>query len=336
MAASISDFSTFKSALKKEKTPDFTITCGDYSWRVHSHLFAQHSKAFKAIFEEGATQSWTTNDTPVIIAHMILWCYSNKYGDLVEEAMENNEPPPEIDIDELMKHGLVRPTRPDGSARVLTEEDALFMPADKEWIPEGLHAQMYLLASKYGLTTLKDRAALEIEVMLTELDFDKVYFLPMIGGLFGVKVDQSNVKGDDDDPDCITVEGPTRASTTPDTVPKPRTPTPTPIPRRSRSFSPVIASETHVLCPKTDTRLWEILAEEAATKFDRYQSNPVFQVVMTRNPQFNWDVTCRMQKKFAEMANEVAKKQAVISGLEGEKTKVKRPRKRKEKEMSAS
>ncbi|ETI26707.1 hypothetical protein G647_10367 [Cladophialophora carrionii CBS 160.54] len=300
LPATTSEIETFKITLRKQQIPDFTIFCGDYSWKVHSHLFAGLSKAFKAIFQEGASQEWTTTESPVVIAHLILWVYTNGYGDLTEEAVQNDELMPAMDIDELMKHGLVREPCADGPSGLSSPVDELFMPAEKEWVPDTLHAAMYLLASRYGIDELKEKAAMEIDVILTDLDFEKTCFMPLLGELFGVrhgcgveksaKNDAGGHEGDRTNCDAVT-DDQHFTDTRPSTVGSPL---------RSVSEEPVSLS------PTTDEDVWNILADKAASGFDTYQLDPVFQHVMVNHPHFNWDVSTRLQKKVAETQTQLA------------------------------
>ncbi|EXJ65533.1 hypothetical protein A1O7_01874 [Cladophialophora yegresii CBS 114405] len=289
--------------------PDFTILCGDYSWKVHSHLFDRHSKAFKAIFQEGATKEWTAAESPVVVAHLILWVYTSGYGDLAGEADQTGDFMPAMTIDELMKHGLVRPSCADGSPGVLSPVDELFMPAEKEWVPDTLHAAIYLLASRYGIVELKEKAADEIDIILTELDWERTCFMPLLGELFGVKngcgVEKSTKTeaGDHDGnpADCNGVEDNQCVTDTKPSAVAPAV--------RADSAAPVS------LCPKNDAKVWNTLAEEAASGFDAYQLDPVFRRVMVNHPHFNWEVSTRLQKKFAETQTQLAKKEELIHGL---------------------
>jgi hypothetical protein len=221
-----------------------------------------------------------------------------------------------MEIDELMKHGLIRPPCEDGSPGVLSPVDELFMPAEKEWLPDTLHAAMYLLASKYGITELRDKAALEIDVMLTELDFEKTYFMPLLAELFGVKnghrgVENSAKSGETDhDGDCTAncnaVDGN----------------------RHGTDAKPPVS-----LSPTNDAKVWDALADEAASGFDAYQLDPVFQHVMVNHPHFNWEVSTRLQKKFADAQTRLAQKEDLIHGLAiKDAAKGKKGRKRKVKE----
>ncbi|KIW71823.1 hypothetical protein PV04_00055 [Phialophora macrospora] len=241
-----------------------------------------------------------------------------------------------MEIDELMKHGLIRPPSADGSPGVLSPIDDLFMPAEKEWLPDTLHAAMYLLASKYGITELKDKAALEIEIMLTELDFERTYFMPLLAGLFGVQkgcaVEKSAEGGErNHDDDCNAngnaVEDGNRLD--PDTKALPVAAAAPAVP--SSSNPPVTLSRTN------DAKVWDILADEAANGFDTYQHDPVFQHVMVNHPHFNWEVSTRLQKKFAEAQTTLAQKEELIHGLAiKDAAKGKRTRKRKAKEETTA
>ena len=279
-----------------------------------------------------------TDDPPVIIAHLILWTYTSSYGDLAVEAAENDMVAPDLEIDELMKHGVIHPPRAEGSPELSSAEGELFVPDDNEWVPETLQAKMYLLASKYDLEELKKKAVLEIEVMLTELDFDKTYFLPLVGELFGFGVgkvddDKDPERNSNDSGNCNGIYSP--SNTVPVAVEGDSGDTKPPTPASSLAPIPVF-SKKQVLSPTADAKLWTILADEASSEFSRYQFDPVFQKVMMNHPQFNWEVSTRLQKKFAEIQQQIAKKDAVISGFESKEVKPKKGRKRKEKEMSTS
>ena len=171
-------------------------------------------------------------------------------------------------------------------------------------------------------TKLKEKAAEETEVLITELDFEKEYFLPLLGELFGVDVKNTNNSAGsradvNDNTDTAGTPPGGEAST-------------------GTSPAPSITIDSQVITPETDPKLWGILAREAASEFSRYQPDPGFQRVMIQNPKFQWDVSTRLQEKFIEMEKQLAEKSKAITVLEGKDVKPKKGRKRKEKEMSAT
>ena len=272
-------------------------------------------------------------------AHLILWIYTGGYGDLTELADTFDKEPLEIDIDLVMRHGRILPTRADGTPGVLSEEDELFMPQKPTWIPDNLDAKMYLVGARYEIEDLREQA---VKMIVGALEADESSVLPLLidvlGGA-GEKADKIKNEGDGEpesrqgvDIDVQLLEAPLRSPNSEKLVTPPATPA-----SPSFSVSPSVSPPPHTLSQISDPDLWELLVEGVADRFGDYQNDPKFRTVLNSNLQFFWDMITRLQEKYSETQQVVSDQKATILKLDAadlkKSTKGKGGKKKKEKEV---
>jgi hypothetical protein len=257
--------------------------------------------------------------------------YTSDYGDVVEHAAAMVETPPNLTITELMKHGRMTGKTENDSAG-----SANCLPEKKQWLPLDLDAKVYLLADKYKICQLKEKAASEMEMMLDSTEYITPYFLAVLAEIFRIDVNQDGVhvklenqEGNDTTVPLLTTATPGEVSGLP-----PSSPISLSEPPHDFRFS-----------PKTDYKLWNLLADELVTHFADLTSNPIVEEALKKHPTFQFDVLKRLQSKFQESKAELERKSQEVSELAAQKPgkakpkleskpKTQTPRKRKAKEMS--
>jgi len=189
-----SDLRTFKSSLKQEAQPDFTITIGNFSWTVHTAKLQKSTFFHKLCDQVGAKRSVILHDDePILIGNLILWLYTGHYTDVNTDG-EDDDPSVSkgIDIDILMRNGKTTPIpilnpyeSPElGSAGAgATSPFTVEAEEEETWpIPSVLHAKMYMLAEKYGIREL---AVLAVDELNSDLSWNsEALFLPSLEYLF--------------------------------------------------------------------------------------------------------------------------------------------------------
>lgn len=173
-----SDLRTFKSNLRQEAQPDFTLIVGDFSWTVHTTKLLKSSFFQKLCDGVGFQRSVTLDeDEPIVIGHLILWLYTGAYTD-------DGEVSKGIDINTIMQSGKANNIKPPMSPELgsAASPSSLFVPEEETWpIPPAIHAKMYMLAEKYGIGEL---ATLSIDELNNEVGWNDAIFLPSLEYLF--------------------------------------------------------------------------------------------------------------------------------------------------------
>ncbi|KIW94423.1 uncharacterized protein Z519_04399 [Cladophialophora bantiana CBS 173.52] len=171
MAAPESDLKTFASFLKKERQPDFDIIVKAYRWSVHSHIISSHEffgKLCSGAPEDGKRHEvHLDDDEPVIIAHLILWWYTKEYD---TEAIYDIAG---FDLESLMNYGMISPYFCSNALPALETETDNDGDIDRTNLsPISLHAKMYLIADKYDIMELREKAVYEISEILDAVKED--------------------------------------------------------------------------------------------------------------------------------------------------------------------
>ncbi|KIX97827.1 uncharacterized protein Z520_06605 [Fonsecaea multimorphosa CBS 102226] len=339
MAVTQSDLRTFASALTKERQPDFDIIVKDFRWSVHSHVISSHG-SFRKICRDapengkGRHEVHLDDDEPVIIAHLILWLYTEEYDD------ENMSEIAGFDVKSLLKHGKVSPpsivhapdragSGPAAGVNGAREETDIDCCAD-ELPPISLHAKMYLVAHKYGITDLSEKAVYEITEILGAV---KEALLPCLAHFFvtdsspALDLDSMMVDVDHGNKRSILPRTTTNgekefgATTT-------NTPTAT-TGLSSKNCSPPAAKYRHAISEHQDPELWKVLAETTSQHFLSYHTDPQFQRIITCNPRFHWAVMSRVAGML-EAAQDQLAKSTLASEKPPPKVTKKRGRKKQE------
>ncbi|OAP56037.1 hypothetical protein AYL99_10189 [Fonsecaea erecta] len=305
-----SDPRTFASVLKKERQPDIDVIVKNYRWPVHSHIISAHGSFGKLCNDarerqNGERREVHLDDEPVIIAHLVRWWYIKEYDDAIISAEMTG-----LAIRSLLKHGKV-------CSSVLSERDDSDpepgldnAQEDADWEdlpPISLHAKMYLIARKYGITELSEKAVYEI----TEtLGFEKEALLPCLAHFFATNSPEfgSTDSNDGSNPTDDNVNGTTTATT------------------RNKSPAEYMISE------QQDPELWKVLAKTTGQHAFTVHTDPFFRQIMTCNPLFHWAVTCRVITTLDEVCKKLEN-----TPVEPAKVPKKRGRKKQEdKEGSGS
>ncbi|OAG35080.1 hypothetical protein AYO21_10753 [Fonsecaea monophora] len=299
MAVTESDLRTFSSCLKKECQPNVDIIVNDYRWAVHSHVITDSSESFLELYSNAPPGSkrqevHLDGDEPAIIAHLILWWYTDEYDD--EPASDNSG----LDIQSLMKHG--KASASGHSDEAISDPDAEPDDAQEDTgymgsSPISLHAKMYLIAHKYKITVLREKATNEIAEILGMV---KEALLPCLSHFFVTD------SPSDRSMSANVGAGNTGSSTgTGGGLPSP--------------------TNKHTISEKEDAELWKVLAKTASRHFRSYHTDPVFQHIATSNPRFHWDVMGRVASML-----EAAQDKLASTPAEPPKTPKKRGRKKQE------
>ncbi|KIW26341.1 uncharacterized protein PV07_09441 [Cladophialophora immunda] len=312
MAVTDSDLRTFASSLKKERQPDFDIIVKDYRWAVHGHVISGHGDFGELCSDAPEEQNGKRrkvhleDDEPVTIAHLILWWYTEEYDD------ENMSDIAGFDIHSLLKHGKVSPSN--HSDREVSEPEAGPDSAEEDvdcmdLSPISLHAKMYLIAHKYGITELREKAVCEITEILTSV---KEALLPCLAHFF---VTNSPVASSmDGNKGSVPTDQDIGATNT------------NPPPAR------------FAISEQRDPELWKTLAETTSRHFLSHHTDPTFQQIITCNPRFHWAVMGRVASMLEAAQDKLAntpaeppkvpkkrgrKKQETAPGAEGAEDKKK-------------
>ncbi|EXJ53733.1 uncharacterized protein A1O5_12982 [Cladophialophora psammophila CBS 110553] len=304
MAATESDLKTFASSLKKERQPDFDIIVKAYRWSVHSHIVSSHG--FFGRLCSGAPEDGNRHevhlddDEPVIIAHLILWWYTKEYD---TEAIYDIAG---FDLESLMNYGTISPSFCSNALPAPeTEPDNDGDFDGTNLSPISLHAKMYLIADKYGITELREKAVYEISEILDAVKED---LLPCLVHFFitNSSVD-SSVDGDNSGiPPDQNIDASATATTGNNLPPK------------------------CTISEQRDPELWKILAETASKHFLSYRTDATFQQIITCDPRFHWDVMGRVASML-----EAAQDKLASAPVEAPKTPKKRGKKKQENNPSS-
>lgn len=203
-----------------------------------------------------ANHTVTLNDEgPLIIAYLIIWLYTGHYQETGSEESQ-------LSIEKMMSSGR----------RALSDSCGLFVPESEGEItePDSLHAQIYLVADKYGIEDLKKSAIDEIEA---QLPGDRTALLPSLQHLFLASV----------------------------LVPS--------TPNSSNDTGNIATSSKRSISEKQDPKLWTILVKTTSDMYLLYRSESVLKEVMLANPQFQWAVLWRVADQLAQKQEELDKLQ---------------------------
>lgn len=139
------------------------------------------------------------DDEPILIGNLILWLYTGHYTDVNTDG-EDDDPTLRkgIDINVIMRNGKTNGggnSNPAGSPELgsagATSPFNREPEEEETWpIPSALHAKMYMLAEKYGIS---DLAALAIEELTGDLSWNSdAVFLPSLEYLFTTRSSSSS------------------------------------------------------------------------------------------------------------------------------------------------
>lgn len=266
-----SDLRTFRSSLRQEAQPDFTLTVADFSWTVHTKKLMK-STYFQKICNDPEFQRIVTlqDVDPVLIGHLILWLYTGDYvatddGDGNDLTLNKSG----IDINIIMRNGKANnkangngQKSPElGSAATKSSSSFPFTHEEEErWlVPSAIHAKMYVLSQRYGISEL---SSLTVEELTNELEWNDSIFLPSLEYLF------PPLHLEKDDKDAVW-----------------RTPT-------------------------KDSDVFELLVGTASTGpklNDVYLPNPTFQKVLRENPDFALEVLVRVTADLHDTKDQLTK-----------------------------
>lgn len=291
-----SDLRTFRSSLRQEAQPDFTLIIGDFSWTVHTKKLMK-STFFKKLCSGANSQpNITLNDVePVLIGHLILWLYTGDYvdGNGTDDDNDAVSNKTGIDINIIMRNGKAnrKSARQPQSSPELGSAGTAFpftREEDETWpVPVAIHAKMYVLAERYGISEL---SVLTVEELTGEIGWNDTVSLPSLEYLFAnpkqiENSDSSIINGKDDDKSAIW-----------------KTPT-------------------------KDSDMFQLLVNtsSAASKLhETYLPDPIFQKVFCENPAFALEVLTRVAAELHDTKDQLAKLTETI-----ETPKVKKGRKKR-------
>ncbi|KIV78149.1 hypothetical protein PV11_09895 [Exophiala sideris] len=259
-----SDLTTFVSQLNRQQQPEFTIAVREYSWKVHSRKLARSSNFFASICK-GESQEIDNNsvtlddEDPLIIGYLILWIYTGEY-------LAGGQEESRLTIEKIMTSGRTSPL----------DSSDLFIPESSDEItqPDSLHAQIYLVADKYGIEELKKVAVNEIEL---QFGWDSAAFLPSLAHL-------------------LLRPAPAPTAGTPDS---------------STNGGTSTTQPKRTICEIQDADLWAVLVKMASDKFSLYRVGEVLKKVLLANPEFQWAVLSKIADKSEQRQAELDKVQKV-------------------------
>lgn len=268
-----SDLRTFRSSLRQEAQPDFTLTVADFSWTVHTKKLMKSTYFRKICNDPKFLRIVTLHDVdPVLIGHLILWLYTGDYvatddGDGNDLTLKKSG----IDINIIMRNGKANSKAngngqgsPELGSAAATKSSSSFPFTHEEeerWqVPSAIHAKMYVLSQRYGIGEL---SSLTVEELTNELEWNDSIFLPSLEYLFAPLHLEK-----DDNKDAVW-----------------RTPT-------------------------RDSETFELLANTASTApklYEVYLPNPTFQKVLRENPDFAMEVLVRVAADLHETKDQLTK-----------------------------
>ncbi|OAL22372.1 hypothetical protein AYO20_11197 [Fonsecaea nubica] len=298
MAVTESDLRTFASSLKKECQPNVDIIVNDYRWAVHSHVIAD-SGSFLELYSNAPQggkrhEVHLDSDEPAIIAHLIRWWYTDEYDDEPVSGTTG------LDIQSLMKHGKASASGHSDEAISNPDAEPVDAPEDTGYVnssPISLHAKMYLIAHKYKITALREKATNEMTEILGMV---KEALLPCLSHFF-----VTDAPGDRSMSANVGVGNTGSSSGTGSDLSSP--------------------PNKYTISEQQDAELWKVLAETSSRHFLSYHTDPVFQYIATSNPRFHWDVMGRVASML-----EAAQDKLASTPAEPPKPPKKRGRKKQE------
>ncbi|KEF53675.1 uncharacterized protein A1O9_10075 [Exophiala aquamarina CBS 119918] len=273
-----SDLRTFKSSLKQEAQPDFTLSIGNFSWTVHTAKLQKSTFFQKLCDPVGASPRSVIlyDDEPILIGNLILWLYTGHYTDVNTDGEDDDSALSKgIDINVIMRNGKTNGgnSNPAGSPELgsagATSPFNLETEEETWPTPSTLHAKMYVLAEKYGIGEL---AVLTIDELSNDLSWNsESLFLPSLEYLFTSQYCSSS--------------GDSTSKTSSDEAPNAVTP------------------------PAKDSEMFQLLVSTASTPpaIHTYLANATFQNVLRENPTFTVEVLARVASELQETKTELTK-----------------------------
>ncbi|KAK5061057.1 hypothetical protein LTR84_007598 [Exophiala bonariae] len=301
-----SDLRTFRSSLRQEAQPDFTLIIGDFSWTVHTKKLLK-STFFKMLCTgNGASiqrNITLSNVEPVLIGHLILWLYTGDYvdGNGTDDDSDVVSNKAGIDINIIMRNGKANKIAQQSHSSPelgLAGAPFPFTKEEETWpIPVAIHAKMYVLAERYGISEL---SIMTVEELTNELSWNDTVFLPSIEYLFATPKQITN-GGDPSNPTTNGTKGTNSTNDDKSTIWK---------------------------NPAKGSNMFELLVNNTSSDASRlhqtYLADPIFQKVFRENSDFALEVLKRVAAELHDTKDQFAKLNETIETPKAKKGRKKR------------